>query len=796
MRLAQICWLGVVLLVGLSLASDIGLRADTAKKNAADSLPPVIRSAGSGLWSAGATWEGGKVPAAGARVLIRSGHRIVYDVNSAETIRGINIAGTLRFAPDKETRLDVGLIKIEDSEAYSEEGFDCDVHLAEPDPGRPRAALEVGTPDRPISADRKATIRLVYIAGMDSKSCPAIVCCGGRMDFHGAPLNHAWLKLGKDVKSGDSQLTLAEPVTGWRAGDRIIVTATTYDENEMGTRRVGKRNRRVFTEECAIKAIDGTQLTVAEPLKYVHSGSGEFHGEVANLSRNVVVESADPSGPRGHTMYHRHSAGSISYAEFRHLGKEGVLGRYALHYHLVGDTMRGSSVVGASIWDSDNRWLTIHGTNYLVVRDCVGYESVGHGFFLEDGTEAYNVLDHNLAVQAYSGKPLPKQALPFDANEGAGFWWANSLNTFTRNVACENDRYGFRFEATRTSVFDLRLQILQPDGSYKRTDIRTLPFVRFDDNEEHCDGLYGFNLGEGVERVGPDVRHPFIIRRMKLWQVHYGFRPQSPSVLVEDMLIDRSVYGVYHPNYDNHVYRNLTINGDGSEPFNRGHDDDSIQYGPLTVDGLKFTDVRGYPYSIPLIQMSDDNPTGHAVTYIRNLKYTRHDAHDRRPVVDTGGGEHVTPSTPHGVPVYIYDYFGPSRTAKFEATDAKDFGADGLKYRDDQPFTGHEAKLTEVKGVEFPQLLDPIDDLPPTTVITDIRPAPGGKLLVRGTTADNGTVRRVLVNGQEARAVSDNFAQWEITLDRPAGAELKIAAHAEDAAGNIEPRPHVVVVSQ
>ena len=99
-------------------------------------------------------------------------------------------------------------------------------------------------------------------------------------------------------------------------------------------------------------------------------------------------------------MYHRGSAGSISYAEFRHLGKEGMLGRYSLHFHLCGDTMRGSSVIGASIWDSGNRWLTIHGTNYLVVRDCVGYRSIGHGFFLEDGTEVYNVLDRNLAVQA------------------------------------------------------------------------------------------------------------------------------------------------------------------------------------------------------------------------------------------------------------------------------------------------------------------------------------------------------------------------------------------------------------
>src|SRR5205823_5628055 len=104
-------------------------------------------------------------------------------------------------------------------------------------------------------------------------------------------------------------------------------------------------------------------------------------------------------------------------------------------------------------------------------------------FFLEDGTEIYNVLDRNLAVQALRGKPLPKQDLPFDGNDGAGFWWANSLNTFTRNVAAECDQYGFRFEASPAKNFDLALPVEQPDGSSKRVDIRTLPFVRFEDNE-------------------------------------------------------------------------------------------------------------------------------------------------------------------------------------------------------------------------------------------------------------------------------------------------------------------------
>ena len=57
-----------------------------------------------------------------------------------------------------------------------------------------------------------------------------------------------------------------------------------------------------------------------------------------------------------------------------------------------------------------------------------------------------------------------------------------------------------------------------------------------------------------------------------------------------------------------------------------------------------------------------------------------------------------------------------------------------------------------------------------------------------GTRLDNGNVKRVVVNGQEAKATAGNFAEWEIYV---ADAST-IVAYAEDEAGNVEKLKHEV----
>src|SRR5262249_47303980 len=90
----------------LGLAAALGAAPLPARAG----LPPHVRSARSGAWSAPGTWEGGKLPPAGSRVQVRRGHTVTYDMKSDRVVRSIHVAGTLRFSHDRDTRLDVGLI--------------------------------------------------------------------------------------------------------------------------------------------------------------------------------------------------------------------------------------------------------------------------------------------------------------------------------------------------------------------------------------------------------------------------------------------------------------------------------------------------------------------------------------------------------------------------------------------------------------------------------------------------------------------------------------------------------------
>src|SRR5215470_19428348 len=174
---------------------------------------------------------------------------------------------------------------------------------------------------------------------------------------------------------------------------------------------------------------------------------------------------------------------------------------------------------------------------------------------------------------------------------------------------------------------------------------------------------------QAVDWTGPDTRHPHVIRNLKIWNGHYGFRPHSPSMLMENIRIHKVGYGIYRPTFDNQVFKNLHLSQAGAEPFNRGMDDASAQWGRISVDGLRIDDISGPDQRHPAVHMTDNNLSGQAECHFRNVvvgpSSSRNDQpRGKRPAFNRGGTARVEPFVEKGVPYYVHDYFGPGRHAK------------------------------------------------------------------------------------------------------------------------------------
>ena len=79
------------------------------------------------------------------------------------------------------------------------------------------------------------------------------------------------------------------------------------------------------------------------------------------------------------------------------------MGHYPVHFHLAKSTAytQGKAFLkDSSVWDSMTRFVTVHGSHNVAVMRNVGYLSMGHGYYIEDGSEIDNLFCHNLGVEA------------------------------------------------------------------------------------------------------------------------------------------------------------------------------------------------------------------------------------------------------------------------------------------------------------------------------------------------------------------------------------------------------------
>jgi hypothetical protein len=423
-------------------------------------------------WSDPATWPNHKVPVAGDKPTIGRDKDVILDV-SPPALGGLSIDGKLTFSNDADLELTTEWIMLHGELAIGSE--------ASPHTHNATITLTNTVPNEDV------------MAGMGDRG---IMISGGTLNLHG-DRTHTWTKLSNTAKAGSTSIEVLD-ASGWRVGDEIVLASTDFDPRQA--------------ERRTIAAIRGNKITLDKKLEYMHFGKITFdvdeRGEVGLLTRNIKIQAsadAEQTYLGGHIMAMPSSHMYVEGVELNRMGQHMTLARYPIHWHLVGDA-KGQYIKNASIHDTYNRCVTVHGTNFLRVENNVTYNIVGHCFFLEDGIEHGNEFVRNLAIQikchptkkcvplnlaangeisgnrqairqaSFSGKDT---LLPSD-NTVAAYWITNPDNSFIDNVCAGSDETGFWFSLP-----------MHPQGQFAGTEVskniwpRRTPLRAFKGNVSH-----------------------------------------------------------------------------------------------------------------------------------------------------------------------------------------------------------------------------------------------------------------------------------------------------------------------
>jgi hypothetical protein len=309
------------------------------------------------LWSDPETW-GGAVPGAGdvavverpvildidtqvAGVRIRPAGQLVFDPNTSHTLRStgnVVVEGTLQMRPSSPA--------IQQVLSFL---------------GVNEGAFVGGHTEEPLDSDVG-----VWVVG------------AGMLDLMGSTKT-AWTHLAAEAPAGATTITV-EDATGWQAFDEVVVTPT---EPATVDGHWTHHDRRIVT------AVAGNQVTLDRPLDHPHPfvpvrADATHRAEVLNLGRNVRIEGA-PDARTHIIVLHAHMAQEMGWFSMRHVGPrqgdEGVLGRYALHFHMCEDGVRGSTVDGAVVMDSGNHAFVVHTSHGVSLRNCVAHDNVEDAYW-------------------------------------------------------------------------------------------------------------------------------------------------------------------------------------------------------------------------------------------------------------------------------------------------------------------------------------------------------------------------------------------------------------------------------
>ncbi|KAM4707529.1 cell surface hyaluronidase CEMIP2 isoform 1-T2 [Discoglossus pictus] len=357
---------------------------------------------------------------------------------------------------------------------------------------------------------------------------------------------------------GGAVLDLLDDVRSWQPEDKIVVASTDYSMYQA------EEFTLLPCPEC-----NKFQVKLKEKPQFYHVGEIidglDMRAEVGVLSRNILIQGEmEPScyGDNqcqffnydtfgGHIKILRNfTSVHLSNIELKHMGQQ-LMGSYPVHFHLSGDVDEvggysvGTYLEGLSIHHSFSRCVTVHATNGLLIKDTIGYDTLGHCFFLEDGIEQRNTLFHNLGLVTKPGTLLPTDRnntmcmsirnkvfgnyVPnpsTDCMAVSTFWIANPNNNLINNAAAGSQDAGIWYVFHKMSTGDSH-------GLYPETKSELTPLGLFYNNRVHSNFKAGLFIDKGVKVTNAnkeDPREYLCLDNNARFRPHENADPDKPRV--------------------------------------------------------------------------------------------------------------------------------------------------------------------------------------------------------------------------------------------------------------------------
>jgi hypothetical protein len=219
--------------------------------------------------------------------------------------------------------------------------------------------------------------------------------------------------------------------------------------------------------------------------------------------------------------------------EFYQLGQGGRIMHYPVHFHMARQTPVATFVKDSSVWDSMTRWYTIHATQGVTLARNVGYLSIGHGYYFEDGTETGNLLAANLGVfargaiinsqnprcvpgilaEAYQSDGVDQIPYSTDIDHPTSYWITNGWNDFQYNMAAGTGTCGMCYWLTPAgnsaasryeywTSYSAEQQVTLPGGGYSPNRAGSTPLKSFVGNSCVSSQTAFITIGQTVACLG------------------------------------------------------------------------------------------------------------------------------------------------------------------------------------------------------------------------------------------------------------------------------------------------------